>query len=305
MRILKERLYTEEELGNLEQREYGLLRRVKATIGRARRNVAKKIEEKIDKNIEELNEAARESERRQWRDAPKGSYRVLEQIRKDVRREQPDVYITNKKTHKYRFKNSNKYRSIPYEGRWDSGAFYMKVDRKNLSKEVEKAYGIPKYANHMIFNGRQANAGATLHEVGHMRRALGKEGAIAKFISKKANQKELYPTDLMRTVGGNGKLLKETDSINRGGIVNNIKDIANYASKWLEERGANKYANKELKRLLKEGKISKEIYDMGRKATKSSMDTYTPSTKINILSSIKNTIDIPSRRGRFDLNSFK
>lgn len=51
MRILKERLYTEEELGNLEQREYGLLRKVKATIGRARRNVAKKLEKKIEKKI--------------------------------------------------------------------------------------------------------------------------------------------------------------------------------------------------------------------------------------------------------------
>lgn len=310
MRLYRERLYTEEELGELEQREYGLLRRVKATIGRARRNVAKKIEEKIDKNIDELNEAARESVYRQRKkDAPKGSYRALEQIRKDVRKEQPDVYITNKKYYKYKHKIGNRNKSIvgsaPYEGRVDSGAFYIKVDRKNLSKEAEKSLGIPKYANHMIFNGRQPNAGATLHEIGHMRRALGKEGAIAKFINKKASQKELYPKDLMGMVRGNGKLLKETDSINRGGIVNNIKDIANYASKWLEERGANKYANKELKRLLKEGKISKEIYDRGREATKSSMDTYTPGTKINILSSIKNTIDIPSRRGVFDLDRFK
>lgn len=57
MRLYRERLYTEDELGNLEQREYGLLRRVKATVGRARRNVAKKLEEKIDKNLVECGDA--------------------------------------------------------------------------------------------------------------------------------------------------------------------------------------------------------------------------------------------------------
>ena len=58
MRLYRgERLYTEEELGKLEQREYGLLRRVKATVGRARRNVAKKLEEKIDKNLVECGDA--------------------------------------------------------------------------------------------------------------------------------------------------------------------------------------------------------------------------------------------------------
>ena len=88
-----------------------------------------------------------------------------------------------------------------------------------------------------------------------------------------------------------------------GGV--NVKDTANYISRWLEERGANKYADKELKRLLKEGKITEEMYNKGREMTKVSMGTYTPATKVNILSSLKNTIDIPSRRGRFDLNSFK
>lgn len=289
MRILKERLYTEEELGNLEQREYGLLRRVKATVGRARRNVAKKIEEKIDKNLEELSDAnAKIRHREDWR-APKGSYRALEQIKKDVRREQPDVYFTNKMS----------------KGMNVDGAFYL--NRKNLSKEVEKKiHGIPKYANHMIFNGKNPNAGTTLHEVGHMKRALGKEGTIAKFINKISKKKELNPTDLIDITGGNGKLLNnETYSINRGGIINNVKDISHYVLRWLEERGANKYSDKELKRLLKEGKISKEIYDRGREMTKLSMDTYTPSTKINILSSIKNTMDIPSHRGRFDLNYYK
>jgi len=138
-----------------------------------------------------------------------------------------------------------------------------------------------------------------------MRRALGKEGAIARFISKKSKQKGLDSATQIWRSGGNGKLFKDTDAINRGGIVNNVKDITNHAFKWLEERGANKYANKELDRLLKEGKISEEIYNKGRDSTKVSMGTYTPSTKINILSSIKNTIDIPSRRGKFDLNFFK
>lgn len=286
MRIYRERLYTEEELGNLEQREYGLLRKVKATIGRARRNVAEKIEDKIDKNLVEYKDGVTKARNLPFQMAPDGSYRALEQIRKDVRKEQPDVYFTNKKSKSMGMK----------------GAFY--VNRKNLSKGRDKVYGFPKYANHMIFNGRYPNAGSTLHEVGHMRRALGKEGAIAKFISKKSMPKELDPASQIWSSGGNGKLFKDTDAINRSGIVNNVKDTAHYISRWLEERGANKYSDKELKRLLKEGKISKEIYDKGRETNKISMDTYTPSTKINILSSIKNTIDIPSRRGRFDLNFF-
>ena len=299
MRILKERLYTEEELGNLEQREYGLLRRVKATVGRARRNIAKKIEEKIDKNLAELDKTEREIEYSKYRKSPKGSYRAVEQIRKDVRKEQPDVYITNK--------TRNKGVNGAFYGGRDNGGFY--VNRKNIySKEGEKKLGIPKYANHMIFNGKNPDVGTTLHEVGHMRRALGKEGAIAKFISKKSMSKELNPENLPMNqilLSHGFKMPVETRSINRGGIVNNVKDISNYASKWLEERGANKYANKELNRLFKEGKISKEIYDMGIKGTKLSMDTYTPATKVNILSSLKNTIDIPSRRGVFDLDRFK
>lgn len=299
MRLYRERTYsfTEEELGELEQREYGLLRRVKATVGRARRNVAKKIEEKIDKNIAEFEKADYRANRHEYRKAPVGSYRALEQIRKDVRREQPDVYFTNKCCNK----GANNGHGHFYESR-KHGAFY--TNRKNISKEAEKELGIPKYANHMIFTGGNSpDAGAALHEVGHMRRALGKEGAIAKFISKKSIPKELNPMNLMFLTHGNGKLVAKTRSINRGGIVNNVKDISHYVSKWLEERGANKYANKELKRLLKEGKISKEIYDRGRESAKVSMDTYTPSTKINILSSIKNTIDIPSRRGVFDLKN--
>lgn len=195
-------------------------------------------------------------------------------------------------------------RTVHSMGGRDNGAFY--VNRKNIySKEAEKILGIPKYANHMIFNGKNPDVGTTLHEVGHMRRAVGKEGAIAKFISKKSMSKELNPMNLIYLSHGNGKLVDKTRSINRGGIVNNVKDISRYASKWLEERAANKYANKELKRLLKEGKISKEIYDRGIEGSKLSMDTYTPTTKINILSSLKNTIDIPSRRGRFDLDRFK
>ena len=148
MRIYKERLFTEEELGNLEQREYGLLRRIKATVGRARRNIGKKIEDKIDKNIEEFDKASTKVERREYRkDAPKGSYRALEQIRKDVRREQPDVYFTNKTRY-------GKGKGRLYEGRED-GAFY--VNRKDIySKEAEKNLGIPKYANHMIFNGKKS-----------------------------------------------------------------------------------------------------------------------------------------------------
>ena len=299
MRILKERLYTEEELGNLEQREYGLLRRVKATVGRARRNIAKKLEEKIDKNLSEFEKAEYRADRHEHRKAPIGSYRALEQIRRDVRREQPDVYFTNKLCNK----GANDGRGSFYESR-KHGAFY--VNRKDITKEGEKNLGIPKYANHMIFTGGNSpDAGAALHEVGHMRRDLGKEGAIAKFINEKSKPKELNPMNLMYLTHGNGKLTKETRSINRGGIVNNVKDISHYISRWLEERGANKYADRELKRLLKEGKISKEIYDRGIESAKVSMDTYTPSTKVDILSSLKNTIDIPSRRGVFDLDRFK
>ena len=298
MRIYRERLFTEEELGNLEQREYGLLRKVKATIGRARRNVAKKIEDKIDKNLSKFDRAEREIKRSEYRKAPKGSYRAVEQIRKDVRKEQPDVYITNKT----RKRGAN---GAFYWGR-DDGGFY--VNRKNIySKEAEKVLGIPEYANHMIFNGKNPDVGTTLHEVEHMRRATGKEGAIANFISKKSMSKELNPENLPmnQILLSHGIKIGGNRSINRGGIVNNVKDISRYVSKWLEERAANKYANKELKRLLKEGKISKEIYDRGIEGTKLSMDAYTPATKVNILSSIKNTIDIPSRRGRFDLARFK
>lgn len=166
-----------------------------------------------------------------------------------------------------------------------------------------KDLNIPKYADHVIFTGKQPNIGATLHEVGHMRRAAGKEGAIANYVSKKAMPTtESDPFDQISRSWGNGNIFKKTDAINRGV---NVKDISNYASRWLEERGANKYADKELKRLLKEGKITEEMYNKGREMTKVSMGTYTPATKVNILSGLKNTIDIPSRRGRFDLKSFK
>ena len=286
MRILrKERLYTEDELGELEQREYGLLRRVKATVGRARRNVAKKLEEKIDKNLVECGDAVVKGRDFLAQKAPKGSYKVQNQIMKEVRREQPNVQFTNKWTRNF-----------------GSGPYYM--NRANpVAEPYFKDLKIPKYADHVIYTGKQPHIGMTLHEVGHMRRAAGKEGAVANFVSKKAMPTtESDPFDQISRSYGNGKFFKKTDAINRGV---NVKDTANYISRWLEERGANKYADKELKRLFKEGKITEEMYNKGREATKVSMGTYTPATKVNILSSLKNTIDIPSRRGRFDLNSFK
>ena len=285
MRLYRERLYTEEELGELEQREYGLLRRVKATVGRARRNVAKKLEEKIDKNLVECGDAVVKGRDFLAQKAPKGSYKVQNQIMRDVRREQPNVQFTNKWTRNF-----------------GSGPYYL--NRANpVAEPYFKDLKIPKYADHVIYTGKQPHIGMTLHEVGHMRRAAGKEGAVANFVSKKAMPTtESDPFDQISRSYGNGKFFKKTDAINRGV---NIKDIANYASRWLEERGANKYADRELKRLFKEGKITEEMYNKGREATKVSMGTYTPATKVNILSSLKNTIDIPSRRGRFDLNSFK
>lgn len=283
----REYSFTEEELGELEQREYGLLRRVKATIGRARRNVAKKIEEKIDKNLVECGDAGVKARDLLIQKAPKGSYKVQNQIMRGVRREQPNVQFTNKWTRDF-----------------GGGPYYM--SRANpVAEQYFKDLKIPKYADHVIFTGKQPNVGTTLHEVGHMRRAAGKEGAIANFISKKSTPTELDPMDQICRSYGNGKIFKKTDAINRGGIVNNVKDISKYVSRWLEERGANKYADRELKRLLKEGKITEEMYNKGREMTKVSMETYTPAAKGNILSSIKNTIDIPSRRGRFDLKSFK
>lgn len=283
----REYSFTEEE-GELEQREYGLLRRVKATVGRARRNVAKKLEEKIDKNLVECGDAVVKGRDFLAQKAPKGSYKVQNQIMREVRGEQPNVQFTNKWTRNF-----------------GSGPYYM--NRANpVTEPYFKDLKIPKYADHVIYTGKQPHIGMTLHEVGHMRRAAGKEGAIANFVSKKAMPTtESDAFDQISRSYGNGKFFKKTDAINRGGIVNNVKDIANYASRWLEERGANKYADRELKRLLKEGKITEEMYNKGREATKVSMGTYTPATKVNILSSLKNTIDIPSRRGRFDLNSFK
>lgn len=285
MRLYRERLYTEEELGELEQREYGLLRRVKATVGRARRNVAKKLEEKIDKNLVECGDAVVKGRDLLAQKAPKGSYKAQNQIMREVRREQPNVQFTNKWTRDF-----------------GGGPYYL-----NKANPVAEPYfkdlNIPKYADHVIFTGKQPNVGATLHEVGHMRRAAGKEGAIANFVSKKAMPTtESDPFDQISRSWGNGNIFKKTDAINRGV---NVKDISNYASRWLEERGANKYADRELKRLLKEGKITEEMYNKGREMTKVSMGTYTPATKVNILSGLKNTIDIPSRRGRFDLKSFK
>ncbi len=290
MRLYRERTYsfTEDELGELEQREYGLLRRVKATVGRARRNVAKKLEEKIDKNLVECGDAVVKGRDFLAQKAPKGSYKVQNQIMREVRREQPNVQFTNKWTRNF-----------------GSGPYYL-----NKANPVAEPYfkdlKIPKYADHVIYTGKQPHIGMTLHEVGHMRRAAGKEGAIANYVSKKAMPTtESDPFDQISRSYGNGKFFKKTDAINRGGIVNNVKDISKYASEWLEERGANKYADRELKRLFKEGKITEEMYNKGREATKVSMGTYTPATKVNILSSLKNTIDIPSRRGRFDLKSFK
>lgn len=287
MRICRERLYTEEELGNLEQREYGLLRRVKATIGRARRNVAKKIEDKIDKNIEELLNAGDKARGLRTKEDPKGSYeQLLNQIEKDTLRKQPDIYFTNEKS-----KDLN------------CGPYSVSRNPKT-EKKYFRDLKIPNYANHIIFTGKQPQINETLHDIGRIRRASGKEGIIAKLINKKlAGSWEKSPTNQIFKTGGAGWTLKDTDAINRGGIVNNIKDITKYASKWLEERGANKYTNKALKRLLKKGKMTEEVYNNEREKAKAFMDATTSSAKINILSSIKNTIDIPSRRGWFVLKN--
>ena len=200
MRLYRgERLYTEDELGELEQREYGLLRRVKATVGRARRNVAKKLEEKIDKNLVECGDAVVKGRDFLAQKAPKGSYKVQNQIMREVRREQPNVQFTNKWTRNF-----------------GSGPYYM--NRANpVAEPYFKDLKIPKYADHVIYTGKQPHLGMTLHEVGHMRRAAGKEGAVANFVSKKAMPTaESDPFDQISRSYGNGKFFKKTDAINRG-----------------------------------------------------------------------------------------
>ena len=197
--------------------------------------------------------------------------------------------------------------------------------RKRLQKEKRVAF----------IQNSGGNKATFLHELGHARRGSGSEGRIAKYIhegSKKSGgslisnsaflnifgdknkrkngitREELTKAlDKMKIPHGNSikdpkaKIYIKDDLYNSSGIKAGVKNSYYAMLKYLEERGASKYAKKH----FKDYGLSDDEVKIGNKITKECLDTYTPGLKNRALIPFRNMIQIESKRGDFGPHVYK
>ena len=198
--------------------------------------------------------------------------------------------------------------------------------RKRLQKEKKVAF----------IQNSGGDKASFLHELGHARRGSGSEGKIAEYIhenSKKAGGGKISNPVLLNIFGDKNKrkngitreeYMKALDKMkipyeknntsdpktkiyvgenlyNSSGIKAGVKNSYYAMLKYLEERGASKYAKKH----FKDYGLSDDEAKIGNKINKECLDTYTPGLKNRALIPFRNMIQIESKRGDFGPHVYK
>lgn len=180
------------------------------------------------------------------------------------------------------------------------------------------------------------NKATFLHELGHARRGSGSEGKIAKYIhenSKKSGGSLISNPAFLNIFGDKNKrkngvtreeyikalnkmkiphgydinkdpklrIYVKDDLYNSSGIKTGVKNSYYAMLKYLEERGASKYAKKH----FKDYNLSDDEAKIGNKITKECLNTYTPELKNRALIPFRNMIQIESKRGDFGPHVYK
>lgn len=198
--------------------------------------------------------------------------------------------------------------------------------RKRLQKDKRVA----------LIQNSGGNKATFLHELGHARRGSGSEGKIAKYIhenSKKSGGSLISNPAFLNIFGDKNKrkngvtreeyikalnkmkiphgydinkdpnlrIYVKDDLYNSSGIKTGVKNSYYAMLKYLEERGASKYAKKH----FKDYGLSDDEAKIGNKITKECLNTYTPELKNRALIPFRNMIQIESKRGDFGPHVYK
>lgn len=204
------------------------------------------------------------------------------------------------------------------------------ITNPKLKKKLQKDKRVA------LIQNSGGNKATFLHELGHARRGSGSEGKIAKYIhenSKKSGGSLISNPAFLNIFGDKNKrkngvtreeyikalnkmkiphgydinkdpnlrIYVKDDLYNSSGIKTGVKNSYYAMLKYLEERGASKYAKKH----FKDYGLSDDEAKIGNKITKECLNTYTPELKNRALIPFRNMIQIESKRGDFGPHVYK
>lgn len=288
MIILRDKAY-------LQQREYGLKsdivhsgikRAGKKLIGRARKNIAGKLNKSIQKDLESIEQYNKNS---------KSIYRYNPNLESKLRDEAEKMGAP--KIYRARFQNnSNESALIRNVGAED----VKKFAKYNKSPGQQKSLGnlaedISKSNNKKvdgIFQPPESSSHNLAHEIGHYKNSKSKN-PITNFISRKnlKNDGEIRKNSektINRAVNGN----TDQEQINTG-IKSHIKNYINGKLIVSEEKNATKEG---LKLIKKHG--SKEDVSVAKSALDEALEGYKAGSRVNWKMSIRDNIQLKSRRNK-------
>lgn len=264
----------------LKQKEYniiddtyrsGIKRAYKKTIGNFRRNTAKRLTDSIKSDINQV----KESSRKLSNSSSIQNKSVENNLIKEASKEGiivSNVKVDNTKGN-YLVKDVNDQDLIEYSNNFGN----KKEDVEKLKNQIKKSH---KFISHPENSGSEKLA----HEIGHVK---NEKGIISKQISKIANSEKTRSQirssfNKVRDTGDDGSL----------GVKESAKRFVRAKAVELEENNANRKGLK----LLKKSGASKEELNKARDNYKEGSKSYKHSGNVSWKTSLRNTVQIPSRR---------
>lgn len=275
MIILRDKVY-------LEQREYGLgsdiwhsglQRTAKKYIGRGRVKLAKKLTEGIKSNILAESKNPTLIERANTLDSKRPE--LIKSLNQKAKEQ--NVLVTGQ---------------IPVLNVDEKNAFVITENIQDAGRILSNASDVlSKRAGEQILSGNYSGvisvpssmgAAVRAHEIGHLQNKTG--NSLSKFISAKST--EIAPIqeareNLVRTSGNN----------HRRGLGASFKDYINGQTVLAEEANASRNG----KRLLRKAGATPEELEAAKVIYETGNRTYYHPARANLLTTLRNTIQIPSR----------
>lgn len=251
----------------LEQREYGFLQEYKRLglrkaigrkIGKVRRNLGRKLEDSITEDSLNLSRSNNKIK----------DSKVLNNPRLDEA-----LYKEAKDRKAYPFRSNNMESSVIKTKDIDPSAYKGNKGLENIIRSND----------YLIDYSRKSGSESLAHEIGHIDNET-KGGLVGKIINKVANSK-----------GARGRLedLDKNLGTDASGIKETAKRFLQGKAVVAEESNATK---KGLNLLKKHGASESEMND-ARTKLGDSLETYKNSTRISYKNALRNTVQIPSRKG--------
>lgn len=263
-----------------EQREFnalsdiyhsGIKRTFQKYAGRARRNVAGKIQNSIQKDIEGTQNAVNTFMNSQAATIPNVEKGLIKDARNlNARTMNIPLGFTNKENFVV---HTKEMRNNP---QFSDGIKSMKGER--VGRKVMNA---ANKNDSIIFHPSGSGTSSLAHEVGHVENSKTRN-PIRRVIEKVANSKG---TRVDLQMGG---------GMNESGIKPALKRYITGKAVLAEERNASKAGL----RMMKKHGATKEQLDEAKKLLDTAADTYKGSVNVNYKSPIYNWVQIPSRKNK-------